>query len=79
MGEPTQEQISSNDSNPKNLLFSYVSGLIRELTLNSYKKDTELADELGVSPQQMKIWLKRLLDEQLMVKADRPVKYRWKQ
>ena len=79
MDEPTQEQISSNDSNPKNLLFSYVSGLIRELTLDSSKKDTELADELGVSPQQMNIWLERLLDEQLMIKADRPVKYRWKQ
>lgn len=75
----TQESIMSSGSNPDDLLFTCVSQLIRNLTRTSSKKDTELADELGVLSSQMKIWLKRLVDKQLMIKEKKPVKYSWRE
>lgn len=75
---PIKEFVLSVDSKPNDLLFVYVSQLIRSLTLNSSKKDSELADELEVSISQIRIWLKKLVNEQLIVKESKPVKYRWK-
>ena len=75
---PIKEFVPSVDSKPNDLLFVYVSQLIRSLTLNSSKKDSELADELEVSISQIRIWLKKLINEQLIVKESKPVKYRWK-
>lgn len=76
---PIQEPVTSFDSKPDDLLFIYVSKLIRSLTLTVSKKDSELAAELGISISQMRIWLKRLVGEQSIIKEKRPVKYRWKE
>ena len=73
-----QESDSFVGSKPNDLLFIYVSKLIRNLTLSFSKKDCELAAELGISISQMRIWLKRLVDEKSMIKENRPIKYRWK-
>ena len=73
-----QESDSFVGSKPNDLLFIYVSKLIRNLTLSFSKKDSELAAELGISISQMRIWLKRLVDEKSMIKENRPIKYRWK-
>lgn len=74
-----KESISFMDPKPDDLLFIYVSKLIRSLTRSSSKKDSELAAELGISISQMRIWLKRLVDEKSMIKENRPIKYRWKE
>mgnify|MGYP000066259996 FL=1 len=74
-----KESVSFMDPKPDDLLFIYVSKLIRSLTRSSSKKDSELAAELGISTSQMRIWLKRLVDEKSMIKENRPIKYRWKE
>lgn len=75
------ELVKHNDSIPKTdtLLFIYVTQLIKELTINSPKKDVELANELDVSISQMRSWLKRLVNDKVMIKETRPVKYIWKE
>lgn len=74
-----QENNSTVNKKPDDLLFEYLSQLIKNLTTNSYKKDTELADALDVSISQMRVWLKRLVDNKVMIKKNRPVKYIWKE
>lgn len=75
------ELVKNNDSILKTdtLLFIYVTQLIKELTINSPKKDIELANELDVSISQMRSWLKRLVNDKVMIKETRPVKYIWKE
>lgn len=58
-------------------LFNCVKELIRNSTFNSAKKEIELADELDISPSQMKKWLQRLVDEKHLIKKSRPIKYIW--
>ncbi|MEX4695313.1 DNA-processing protein DprA [Haemophilus influenzae] len=58
-------------------LFNCVKELIRNSTLNSAKKEIELADELDISTSQMKKWLQRLVDEKHLIKKSRPIKYIW--
>lgn len=74
-----QENSLSVNQKPDELLFEYVSQLIKNLTTSSYKKDTELAYELDISISQMRVWLKRLVNNKVMVKRNKPVKYIWKE
>lgn len=85
---PDEDNIENNVGSVKHndliqktdaLLFIYVTHLIKELTINSPKKDIELANELGVSVSQMRSWLKRLVNNKVMIKETRPVKYIWKE
>lgn len=59
---------------PAEVLFVAVRGAIQQL-LCAPMKDTEVAAALGVSNTQAKAWLQRLVDEGLIEKQSRPVRY----
>jgi predicted Rossmann fold nucleotide-binding protein DprA/Smf involved in DNA uptake len=61
-------------STPANTLFAAVRGVIPPL-LKSPMKDAEVATALDVSTPQAKAWLQRLVDEGLVQKVNRPIRY----
>jgi len=65
---------ATTPSTPAGMLFSAVRGVILEL-LHVPMKDAEVATTLDVSTAQAKAWLQRLVDEGLVEKANRPIRY----
>lgn len=63
---------------PAELLFSAVRASIQQL-LTSPMKDTEVAAALDVSNAQAKVWLQRLVDEDVLDKQKKPAGYIVKQ
>lgn len=59
---------------PADTLFATVRSLIRQI-LSEPKKDSDVSAELGVSPAQAKVWLKRMLDEGEIEKRRHPAGY----
>lgn len=59
---------------PAEQLFSKVRALALEL-LKSPKTEGEVADALGVPKTLAKIWLSQLVEERLLVKSKKPVRY----
>lgn len=66
------------ESSPAEVLFATVRATIKQL-LKTPMKDTEVADALNVSSAQAKAWLKRLVEEDVVEKQKRPVRYIIKQ
>lgn len=62
------------DLSPEQELFLLVKKLI-EQNLQEPKKEKELAELLNVSSSQIKSWLNRLIDENIIVKQGKPVQY----
>lgn len=62
------------DLSPEQELFLLVKKLI-EQNLQEPKKEKELAELLNVSSAQIKSWLNRLIDEDIIIKQGRPVQY----
>ncbi|QLB44080.1 DNA-processing protein DprA [Mannheimia pernigra] len=62
------------DLSPEQELFLLVKKLI-EQNLQEPKKEKELAELLNVSSSQIKSWLNRLIDEDIIIKQGRPVQY----
>ena len=60
-----------------NVLFNTVKSLVKELILQSPKGDDELAVALDVSKSQMKSWLNRLIQENAVIKKNKPIRYMW--
>lgn len=61
-------------SSPADILFATVREILR-LLLKIPKKDTEIAEELGVTNSQAKAWLQRLVDEGIIEKQKKPACY----
>lgn len=73
-GAPVFGQQPANDQSPAEVLFATVRSLLERM--DSAKADTEVAAELQVSRTQAKEWLQRLVDEGVLEKTSRPVRYR---
>jgi predicted transcriptional regulator len=61
-------------SSPAEELFAAVRSLIARS--NTPKTDAEIASELNVSKTQAKEWISRLVDEGVLEKTSRPIRYR---
>lgn len=59
---------------PAQRLFATVREVIRQL-LKKPMTDTEIAEILELSPLQTRVWLQRLVDEGLLEKKNKPVRY----
>lgn len=75
---PRSEQMSMNQNSsvtvaPAEALFEKVRELLRNL--DTPKTDTEVAQMLGVSKSQAKAWLERLVEEGLLEKVKKPIRY----
>ncbi len=70
---PKNEKSDVNIS-PDEELFLCAKKLILN-SLDKPKNDKELAQLLNVSPAQIKKWLERLIDENIIIKTGRPVRY----
>ena len=78
---PMQVDALSETSPAQNLsdiLFATVREVVQQM-LNTPRKDTEVAAILQISPPQAKHWLKRLVDEGILEKQKKPVRYAVKQ
>ena len=64
--------------NPADALFSVVREIILQL-LKKPMKEANIAAALDVSKAQTKIWLQRLVDEDRLIKLQKPVRYVVKQ
>ena len=74
----TGERLSeSDDATPAGQLFSAVRSVISELLRTPMRK-SEVGAALDVSPAQAGIWLRRLHDEGILERQERPVRYRLK-
>ncbi|WLF83367.1 DNA-processing protein DprA [Moraxella sp. ZY210820] len=62
------------DLSPEKELFLLVKKLI-EQNLQEPKKEKELAELLAVSSSQIRIWLERLIKEDVVVKQNKPIRY----
>lgn len=73
---PNEKSITQTnfDLSPEQELFLLVKKLI-EQNLQEPKKEKELAKLLNVSSSQIKSWLNRLIDENIIVKQGKPVQY----
>jgi predicted Rossmann fold nucleotide-binding protein DprA/Smf involved in DNA uptake len=75
---PGDESIGSQGSDssltPADELFAKVRELLEKIT--TPKTDAEIADELQVSKNQAREWLQRLVDEGVLEKLSRPIRYR---
>ena len=73
---PTLPKNEKNDVNisPDEELFLCAKKLILN-SLDKPKNDKELAQLLNVSPAQIKKWLERLIDGNIIIKTGRPVRY----
>jgi DNA processing protein len=72
------EVVMSTDLAAGEVLFATVRELIR-LLLSRPMKETELASTLKVSTSQTKVWLQRLIDEDVVIRQKRPAGYIVKQ
>lgn len=75
---PTDDDLLEPELEADEVLFAAVRQVIQRL-LKEPKKDTEIASILRVSPSQVRVWLARLIDEEVVVKQKRPVGYLAKQ
>jgi DNA processing protein len=75
---PTGDDLSGSELQASEVLFATVRQLIQRL-LKEPKKDTEVASILRVSASQARVWLARLIEEEVVVKQKRPVSYVAKQ
>lgn len=75
-GPPYSGAVSESPSSmaPADALFARVRELLEEMTVP--KTEAEVAASLDVSKAQAKVWLKRLVDEGVLEKLSRPVRYR---
>jgi DNA processing protein len=72
--EPIGSQLADSSLSPADELFAKVRRLLQKITIP--KTDAEVATELQVSKSQAKEWLQRLVDEGVLEKLPRPVRYR---
>jgi predicted Rossmann fold nucleotide-binding protein DprA/Smf involved in DNA uptake len=72
--ESISSQVSDSALTPADELFAKVGELLKKIT--TPKTDAEVATELRVSKSQAKEWLQRLVDEGVLEKLPRPVRYR---
>jgi DNA processing protein len=75
-GEPEpvrSASVSPPDTNPAQELFGKVRELLGRMT--TPKTEAEVAEELQVSKAQAREWLKRLVEEGVIEKLSRPVRY----
>jgi predicted Rossmann fold nucleotide-binding protein DprA/Smf involved in DNA uptake len=73
-GDSCAEAAPASEQAPADELFSTVRRLI--VSLSAPKTENEIAEELQVSRAQAKQWLSRLVDEGVIEKTARPVRYR---
>lgn len=74
--EPLSKVVEEHNStlNPAEMIFAAVNQSI-QMILTKPMKDAEVAAALDVSNSQAKIWLQRLVEDGVVKKAGRPVKY----
>lgn len=72
--EPVEPQVLASAVTAAEELFAKVRQLLARMT--TPKTDAEVASDLEVSKSQAKKWLKRLVDEGVLIKLTRPVRYR---
>jgi DNA processing protein len=72
--EPIGPQLSASSLTPADELFAKVRELLKKII--TPKTDAEVATDLQVSKSQAKEWLQRLVDEGVLEKLSRPVRYR---
>ncbi|MGV8079639.1 MAG: DNA-processing protein DprA [Syntrophales bacterium] len=71
---PREETMAPSISSPAELLFATVKSLAEQMQVA--KTEAEIATEWNVSKAQVKAWLKRLIEEGVIEKSGRPVRYR---
>ncbi len=71
---PREEAMAPSGSSPAEILFAAVRSLAEQMP--AAKTEAEIASEWNVSKAQVKAWLKRLLEEGVIEKSGRPVRYR---
>ena len=71
--QPAQNLSVVMASNPAEELFAKIRGLLQRMP--TPKTDVEVAADLNVSKSQAKEWLKRLVDEGVLEKLAKPVRY----
>jgi hypothetical protein len=67
-------QLLESPLTPADELFAKVRELLKKIT--TPKNDAEVATDLQVSKSQAEEWLQRLVDEGVLEKLSRPVRYR---
>ena len=72
--DSVSSQLSDSSLTPADELFAKVRELLQKIT--TPKTDAEVATDLQVSKSQAKEWLQRLVDEGVLEKLSRPVRYR---
>jgi hypothetical protein len=72
--DSVSSQLSDSSLTPADELFAKVRELLQKIT--TPKSDAEVATDLQVSKSQAKEWLQRLVDEGVLEKLSRPVRYR---
>lgn len=72
--DPTSSHLSASSLTPADELFATVRELLKKIT--TPKTDTEVAIDLQVAKSQAKEWLQRLVDEGVLEKLSKPVRYR---
>ncbi|MFZ7344482.1 DNA-processing protein DprA [Avibacterium volantium] len=72
-----KEDDRKKHSDIKEILFDTAKKIIKNLILDTPKKDKELAEALDINTAQIKNWLNRLIEDGLVIKTEKPVKYIW--
>lgn len=72
VAEPTQSEPQPSP-NPADLLFATVRELVRNM--KTLKTEAEVATDFNVSKSQMREWLQRLVEEGLLEKHHKPLRY----
>lgn len=68
------ENGNGKDARNAEVVYSTVKGLVLP-QIDQPKTETEIAEDLGVTPGQAREWLKRMAQEGLLKKTSRPVRY----
>lgn len=74
MAYPTETVPAGASATPADTLFSTVRALLEQIA--TPQTDTDIAEALDVSKAQAKQWLNRLVEEGVLEKTQRPIRYR---